>query len=214
MFGHLRLAEMQMMDQVANGAWTSEQEFDDLKAAGLGEGSEGFQHGKCEYAPRHIFVSRHILVWEYKKGFHSLGGSSAQGKDLRQLGGKVRHHQKRGIDLLDEFPIGFGLVADALPFGIVAKGLPVGGSGFATGMRQDVNEGLALKRFVGGRPVRHVLDSMLLEKLYSVFAKAAKQVVKLAFESVVDTEFVDRRGGRLFLSRGKPVRRWEKRCYR
>src|SRR5258708_4954888 len=136
--------------------------------------------------------------------------------DLRKFWREVRHHHESRIDLLHEFPIGFGLVANALPLGIIAKGLPVGSSGFTAGMRQDINKGFALKGFVGGRPVRHVFDSVLLEEFCSVFAEAAKQVVELAFESVIDAEFVDRRGewhrGRLFLSRGKPVCRWEKRC--
>src|SRR5260370_27386238 len=137
--------------------------------------------------------------------------------DLRKFWREVRHHHESRIDLLHEFPIGFGLVANALPLGIIAKGVPVGSSGFTGGMRQDINKGFALKGFVGGRPVRHVFDSVLLEEFCSVFAEAAKQVVELAFESVVDAGFVDGRAGwrgsRLFLSRGKPVRRWEKRCY-
>src|SRR5437899_7398067 len=137
--------------------------------------------------------------------------------DLEEFWREVRHHQERRIDLLDDFPIGFGLVADALPLRIVAKGLPVGGSRFAARMRQDVNEGLAFKGFVRRRPVRHVLDSVLLKEFDGVFAEPAKQVVELAFESVVDTEFVDEGGGwgggRLFLSCGNPVCRWKKRCY-
>src|SRR5712664_1572646 len=105
---------------------------------------------------------------------------------LRELWGKVRHHKKRGINLLDEFAIGFRLVTDALPFGVVLEGFPVGCGGFAAGMRQDVNEGLALERFVGGRPVCHVLDTVLFEEFYGVLAKAAEQVIELALESVID----------------------------
>jgi hypothetical protein len=41
----LRLAEAQAADQVPNGARPAAQEFDDLKAVGLGQGSESFHHG-------------------------------------------------------------------------------------------------------------------------------------------------------------------------
>jgi hypothetical protein len=44
MFGNLRLAETQLIDEVADRAGSVEQEFDDLKAVGLGEGFEGFEH--------------------------------------------------------------------------------------------------------------------------------------------------------------------------
>src|SRR5260370_34241713 len=98
---------------------------------------------------------------------------------LKELWRKVRHHEKRGIDLLDEFAVGFRLVTDALPFGIVLEGFPVGCGGFAAGMRQDVNEGLALERFVGGRPVSHVPDTVLFEEFYGVLAKAAEKIVEL-----------------------------------
>jgi hypothetical protein len=62
MLRDLRLPEMQALGQVTDRPWTVEQEFDDLKPVGLGEGSESFQHGEFEYASRHIFVSRNILV--------------------------------------------------------------------------------------------------------------------------------------------------------
>ena len=65
MFGDLRLPEVQAMGQVTNRAWTVEQEFDDLKPVGLGEGSESFQHDEYEYASRRIFLSRNILMEEY-----------------------------------------------------------------------------------------------------------------------------------------------------
>ena len=70
MFGNLRLAEMQPMDHVPDGAWAVPQEFDDLEAVGLGQGSEGRYHGWLEYALYRIFVSRNILIKEYT-GFPS-----------------------------------------------------------------------------------------------------------------------------------------------
>jgi hypothetical protein len=69
MLRDLRLPETQAMNHVPYGAWPVEQEFDDLKAVGLGERAEGFQHGKYEYASRRIFLSRHILCGEYKLWF-------------------------------------------------------------------------------------------------------------------------------------------------
>jgi len=54
---------------------------------------------------------------------------------------------------------------------------------------------------------------MFFEEFCGVFAKAAEQVVELAFVGVVDTEFVDccgrRCGARLVLSRAGPICRWE-----
>src|SRR5713226_6523852 len=166
------------------------------------------------YSCQGIFLYRNIQTGL----FHRSSKSPWRGDELREFWREVRHHHESRIDLLYEFPIGFGLDADALPLWIVAEGLLVGSSSFTAGMRQDISQRLALKGFVGRRPVRHVFDSVLLEKLYSVFAEAAKQVVELAFESVVDAEFVDGRAGwrgdRLFLSRGKPVCGREKCRYR
>ncbi len=99
-----------------------------------------------------------------------------------------------GIDFLDQLAVGFGFIAHALPFGIIAEGLPVGGGGFPAGMRDDVDESLALQRFVGGRPVGYVLDSMLFEELHGVLAKTPQQVVQLAVVGVIDAEFVDGSG--------------------
>jgi hypothetical protein len=65
MFGDLRLAEAQAMDHVADGPWTVAQEFDDVKAVGLGQGSESGDHGGSEYASTRIFLSRNILCREY-----------------------------------------------------------------------------------------------------------------------------------------------------
>jgi len=63
--------------------------------------------------------------------------------ELREFRREVGHHEKRGIYLLDEFAVRFGLVADALPFGIVLEDFPVGGGRLAARMRKDVDEGLA-----------------------------------------------------------------------
>src|SRR5258708_39072646 len=112
---------------------------------------------------------------------------------LGELWREVRHHHESRIDLLYEFPIGFGLVANALPLRVIAKRLPVGSGGFTVGMRKHVNEGLPLKGFVGGGPIRHVLDSVLLEQFCWVFAKAAEQAVQLAFVRVVDAKVVGAR---------------------
>jgi hypothetical protein len=67
-----------------------------------------------------------------------------------------------------------------LSFGIVAEGLPVGGRGIAAGMRKNVDESFALEWFVGGRPIGHVLYSVLLEEPGGVFAKAPQEVVEFA----------------------------------
>src|SRR5437762_4509420 len=64
--GNLRLAETQPPDHVPDGPWTVEQEFNDLKTAGLGQRSECCHHDQSEYASRRIFLSRHILVREYR----------------------------------------------------------------------------------------------------------------------------------------------------
>src|SRR3981189_499006 len=136
---------------------------------------------------------------------------------LPKIWGEVRQNEISRINLLNQLTVGFGLVANTLPFGIVTEGLPVGGRGLSARMREDVDESFAFQRFVGGRPVRHVFYSMLLEELRGVFAKAPQQVVQFAVVSVIDTEFVDRccglSGARLLLTRGKPgCCRWEQRC--
>src|SRR5882724_5979470 len=66
MLGHLWLAKVQAIDHVADGPWPVKQQFDDLKAVGLGQGSKCFYHDEREYASRRIFLSRHILRKEYK----------------------------------------------------------------------------------------------------------------------------------------------------
>jgi len=103
-----------------------------------------------------------------------------------ELWGEVRQNEKRGINFLNDLPIGFGLIADTAPFGIIAEGFPVGGGGIAAGMFEDVDESFAFEGFVGGCPVCHVFYSVLLEKLRGVLAKAPEQIVQLAFVSVVD----------------------------
>ncbi len=112
-------------------------------------------------------------------------------QELADWRGEVGQNEKRGIDFLDDLAVCFGFIAHALPFGIVAERLPVGGGGVAAGMGEDVDESLALHRFVAGRPVGYVLDSMLFEELHGVFAKTPQQVVQLAFIGVIDAEFVD-----------------------
>ena len=82
-------------------------------------------------------------------------------------------------------------------------------------MLEDVDERFAFEGFVGGCPVGYVFYSVLLEEFCGVLAKAAQQVVELAFVGVIDTEFVDGScglsGARLLLIRGEPVRCWEER---
>jgi hypothetical protein len=40
--GYLRLAETKTINEVANGAWSVEQQLNDVKAIGLGQRSKGF----------------------------------------------------------------------------------------------------------------------------------------------------------------------------
>src|SRR5258708_33373371 len=82
---------------------------------------------------------------------------------LPKIWGEVRQDEISRINLLNQLTVGFGLIANTLPFGIVTEGLPVGGCGLSARMREDVDESFAFQRFVGGRPVRHVFYSMLLE---------------------------------------------------
>src|SRR6266478_1073287 len=137
---------------------------------------------------------------------------------LRELGRKVGHCEKGGIDFFDDLAAGFGLVADALPLGVIAEGLPVGGGGFAARMGDDVDERFALEGIVGGRPVGDVFHTVLLEELASMFAKAAEEVVELALVGVIDAEFVDCCGvccgAWLILRRGEPIYGREQRCGR
>ena len=111
--------------------------------------------------------------------------------DLMEWRGEVGQSEESGINFLDDFAVGFGFVAEALPFGIVAEGFPVGGGGFLAGMSDDVDQSLAFQRFVEGRPVGDVFHSMFFEERHGVFSKTAQQVVQLAFVGVVDAEFVD-----------------------
>jgi hypothetical protein len=98
--------------------------------------------------------------------------------------------------MVDEFPVGFGLVADGLPFGVVAEGLPIGGGGFPTGMFEDVDEGFAFEWIVGRSPVGEAFHVVFAEEGDGVIAEAAQEIVELAFVGVVDAEFVDGRSGR------------------
>src|SRR5580658_667988 len=65
MFRDLGLAETEPMDHVADGAGAVAQQLDDLKAVGLGQRLQGFDHGEYEYASIRIFLSRYILVGRY-----------------------------------------------------------------------------------------------------------------------------------------------------
>ena len=105
--------------------------------------------------------------------------------------GEVGESEESRVDFFNDFAIGFGFVADAFPVGIVAKGFPVGGGGFAAGVGDDVEERFAFERVVGRSPVGDVLDAVLFEELHGVLAETAEEVVELAFEGVVDAEFVD-----------------------
>jgi hypothetical protein len=60
MFRNLGLAETEAKDEIADGARAAEQEFDDVKAVGFGEGAEGGEHDGDEYASTGIVVSRNI----------------------------------------------------------------------------------------------------------------------------------------------------------
>ena len=117
--------------------------------------------------------------------------NSGEANCLSKFRGEVGQDHKRGINFLHQLAVGFGLVAYTLPFGIVSEGLPVGGRGIAAGMRKKVDESFALEGFVGGRPIGHVLYSVLLEELGGVFAKASQEVVEFAVIGVIDAEFVN-----------------------
>jgi hypothetical protein len=62
MLGDLGLAEAEAADQVADGAGAVAQEFDDMKAVGLGEGAEGSHHGRGR-----ICFKSYIRVKAYSK---------------------------------------------------------------------------------------------------------------------------------------------------
>lgn len=109
--------------------------------------------------------------------------------------GEVGEGEKGGINFFDKGTVGFGLGFDALPFGIVAERLPVGGGGFAAGVREHVDESLALERIVGREPVGDVFDVVLFEERHGVVAEARQESVEFAFVGVVDAEFVDGGGG-------------------
>jgi len=84
---------------------------------------------------------------------------------------------------------------DLFPFGIVTEGFPVGGGGFAAGVGDDVDKGFAFERILDGSPIGDIFDAVFFEEFRGVFAEAAEQVVELAFEGVVDAEFVNGGGG-------------------
>jgi hypothetical protein len=105
--------------------------------------------------------------------------------------GEVGEGEEGGVDFFDELAVGFGLVADADPIGIVAEGFPVGGGGFAAGMGEDIDESLAFERIVRGSPIGDIFDAVFFEELHGVVAEAVEEIVELAFEDVVDTELVD-----------------------
>jgi hypothetical protein len=78
MLGDLRLAQAEPADEVADGAGTAAQEFDDMKAVGLGQRTKGLHHGRGEYASGRIFLSRYILAEEYtNRVFHRYEEKSA-----------------------------------------------------------------------------------------------------------------------------------------
>jgi len=56
---------------------------------------------------------------------------------------EIGQGEESGVDLFDDFAVGFGGVADLFPFGIVLEGFPVGGGGFAAGVGNDVDESFA-----------------------------------------------------------------------
>jgi hypothetical protein len=58
-------------------------------------------------------------------------------------------------------------------------------------MRKNVDESFALEWFVGGRPIGHVLYSVLLEEPGGAFAKAPQEVVEFAIIGMIDAEFVN-----------------------
>jgi hypothetical protein len=97
--------------------------------------------------------------------------------------------------MVDELAICLGFVADGLPFGVDAEGLPVGGGGFTAGMLKDVNESFAFKGIIGRGPVGEAFHVVLIEEGDGVIAEATEEIVELAFVDVVDAEFVDGRGG-------------------
>ena len=75
--------------------------------------------------------------------------------------------------MVDEFPVGLGLVAHGLPFGVLAEGLPIGGGGFPTGMLEDVDEGFAFERIVGRGPIGEAFHVVLAEEGDGVIAETA-----------------------------------------
>jgi hypothetical protein len=105
--------------------------------------------------------------------------------------GKVGEGEESGVDFFDELAVGFGFVADADPIRIFAEGFPVGSGGVTAGMGEDVDKSFAFEGLVGGKPVGDVFDAVFFEKLHGVVAETAEEVVELALEDVVDTEFVD-----------------------
>lgn len=112
-----------------------------------------------------------------------------------QLGRELSEREEGGVDFVDERGVSLGFGFDALPFWIIAEGLPVGGSGFARRMLEHVDQRVSLLRIVGGQPVRDILETVLFEKLHGVVTKSRQQRLEFALVSVIDAQFVDGRGG-------------------
>ena len=96
----------------------------------------------------------------------------------------------------------FGFGFQGYPFGVYFELCPGFGGGFAALVAQDVGEGVAGERFVGGGPEAYEVHAEAGEDLRLFGAHAVEDEREFAGVEVVDAELVDGGGGDLLRGGG------------
>jgi hypothetical protein len=112
-------------------------------------------------------------------------------RDLSQARREIRQDEKRRVNLLEKFSVRLRFLLHALPLRVVLKGFPIRRCGFAAGMLKDVDQSIALLRFIDRSPIRNALQAVAIEDLDGVVAKARLEFGQLAGCGVIDAKLVD-----------------------
>src|SRR5436305_199836 len=78
--------------------------------------------------------------------------------ELWQARREIRQDEKRRVNLLEKFSVRLRFLLHALPLRVVLKGFPIRRCGFAAGMLKDVDQSIALFRFIDRSPIRNALQ--------------------------------------------------------
>jgi hypothetical protein len=144
----------------------------------------GEQAGQARTTELHTSRWAAPILHTYKESFAAFERSLFSAEWRRE----VRQSHISRIHFIHQLSIRFGLFLHAFPLRIILERLPIGCSRFPAGMLKNVNESIALLRFIQRSPVRHAFHSVPLKNFDGVVTEARLQLLQFPWGSVIDPQ--------------------------